>query len=77
MKKSDNVNFARRYTTSERRSDSEVMIILYYKILYVIAAKLRDISLKVTDYLDDLAENYCFASDEEFQELFKKLGEKL
>ena len=52
------------------------MRILYYKILYVIVAKLRDISLKLTEYLDDLAENYCFASDEELQELLKKYAIK-
>lgn len=53
------------------------MRILYYKILYITVAKLREISLKLTEYLDDLAENYCFASDEELHELLKKLGEKL
>ena len=53
------------------------MRILYYKILYITVAKLREISLKLTEYLDNLAENYCFASDEELQELLKKVGEKL
>ena len=53
------------------------MRILYYKILYITVAKLRDISLKLTEYLDDLAENYCFASDEELRELLKKVGDKL
>lgn len=53
------------------------MRILYYKILYVTVAKLRDISLKLTEYLNDLAEDYRFASDEELQELLKKVGDKL